>query len=46
MVVAIDRWFVMALEEIPTEELLSLAPKSIELVRDVLAPKPATEEKS
>jgi AcrR family transcriptional regulator len=40
MLVAMDRWFVMALENEPPEELLALAPKTIELARDLLAPKP------
>ncbi len=39
MLVAMDRWFVMAMETEPIEELMTLAPKTIELARDLLAPK-------
>ncbi len=43
MLIAMDRWFVMALEKTSAEQLLQIAPKTIELVRDLLAPKPGKE---
>lgn len=41
MVLAMDRWVVMSLERVGASELLEIAPKTIELLRDFLSPKRA-----
>ncbi|MGE0786729.1 MAG: TetR/AcrR family transcriptional regulator [Sandaracinaceae bacterium] len=44
MLLAMDRWFVMAMGERTRTELMALMPKTIDLVREFLAPKPEPEE--
>jgi hypothetical protein len=43
LLTAMDRWFAEAMARMPPEELLALAPKSLELLRDLLEPRPAPE---
>ncbi|MCB9597400.1 MAG: TetR/AcrR family transcriptional regulator [Sandaracinaceae bacterium] len=40
MMAALDQWFDRAMDTMPMEELLVLSPKSLELMRDLLEPKP------
>jgi len=42
--IAVDRYFADAMEHIPTHELLRLAPKPLELLRDLLETEPAPIE--
>lgn len=39
MLIAMDRWFVMAMERTPTDQLIAMIPKSLEMIRDFISPR-------